>query len=126
MAVQFFEKKRRKAWFTKGEEEVCWEQWTLNVTLATPKTETGMFLLRHHHEDFAYQGVYRKSKGSEGYGGHVAESCNEDCDDSKQREGPYPTYHDQRSKSFSLSDYSKSKGRWLVNTNGDILKICEP
>ncbi|TVY84895.1 Autophagy-related protein [Lachnellula suecica] len=44
MAVQFFEKKRRKAtWFTntKAEEEVCWEQWTLNVTLATPRTETG-------------------------------------------------------------------------------------
>jgi autophagy-related protein 101 len=43
MAVQFFEKKRRKAWFTKGEEEVCWEQWTLDVTLATPRTESGMF-----------------------------------------------------------------------------------
>ncbi|CCU82555.1 DUF1649 domain-containing protein [Blumeria hordei DH14] len=38
--VQFFEKKRRKAWFTKGEEEVCWEQWTLDVTLATPQTES--------------------------------------------------------------------------------------
>ncbi|RKF74133.1 Meiotically up-regulated gene 66 protein [Golovinomyces cichoracearum] len=37
--VQFFEKKRRKAWFTKGEEEVCWEQWTLDVALATPRTE---------------------------------------------------------------------------------------
>ena len=42
MAVQFFEKKRRKNWFMKGEEEVCWEQWTLDVTLATPKTESGM------------------------------------------------------------------------------------
>lgn len=42
MAVQFFEKKRRKAWFTKGEEEVCWEQWTLDVTLATPRTDAGM------------------------------------------------------------------------------------
>lgn len=42
MAVQFFEKKRRKAWlYGKGEEEVCWEQWTLNVTLATPRTESG-------------------------------------------------------------------------------------
>jgi autophagy-related protein 101 len=41
IAVQFFEKRRRKAWFTKGEEEVCWEQWTLDVTLATPKTESG-------------------------------------------------------------------------------------
>ncbi|POS83643.1 DUF1649-domain-containing protein [Erysiphe pulchra] len=39
ICVQFFEKKRKKAWFTKGEEEVCWEQWTLDVTLATPRTE---------------------------------------------------------------------------------------
>ncbi len=43
MAVQFFEKKRRKAWFGKGEDEVCWEQWTLDVTLATPRTDSGMF-----------------------------------------------------------------------------------
>jgi len=41
MAVQFFEKKRRKAWFGKGEEETCWEAWTLDVTLATPRTESG-------------------------------------------------------------------------------------
>jgi autophagy-related protein 101 len=42
IAVQFFEKRRRKAWFSnKGEEEVCWEQWTLDVTLATPKTDGG-------------------------------------------------------------------------------------
>lgn len=41
IAVQFFEKKRRKAWFSKTEEEVCWEQWTLDVTLATPRTESG-------------------------------------------------------------------------------------
>lgn len=45
MAVQFFEKKRRKTWFAKGDEEVCWEQWTLDVTLATPRTESGMFTL---------------------------------------------------------------------------------
>jgi autophagy-related protein 101 len=41
IAVQFFEKRRRKTWFTKGDEEVCWEQWTLDVTLATPRTESG-------------------------------------------------------------------------------------
>jgi len=40
IAVQFFEKRRRKAWFMKGEEEVCWEQWTLDITLATPRTES--------------------------------------------------------------------------------------
>lgn len=48
LVVQFFEKKKRKAgaglgWFSggaKGEEEICWERWTLEVTLATPKSET--------------------------------------------------------------------------------------
>ena len=25
----------------KGDEEVCWEMWTLDVTLATPRTEAG-------------------------------------------------------------------------------------
>ena len=48
LAVQFFEKRRRKGgglgWFTggnKGDEEVCWEIWRLEVTIATPKTEAG-------------------------------------------------------------------------------------
>ncbi|MCJ1289953.1 hypothetical protein MMC34_001487 [Xylographa carneopallida] len=47
IGVQFFERRRRKAgglgWFTGGtktEEEICWEIWRLEVTLATPKTET--------------------------------------------------------------------------------------
>jgi autophagy-related protein 101 len=46
IAVQFFEKKRKKTYFFgKGDEEVCWEQWTLDVTCATPRTETGMLYL---------------------------------------------------------------------------------
>lgn len=28
----------------KGEEEVCWEIWTLDVTIATPRTESGKIL----------------------------------------------------------------------------------
>lgn len=50
LAVQFFEKRRRKGgglgWFTgagRSEEEVCWEIWTLEVTIATPRTEAGTF-----------------------------------------------------------------------------------
>jgi 3-methyladenine DNA glycosylase AlkD len=41
--VQFFEKKRKKTsyFFSKADEDVCWEQWTLDVTLAQPRTETG-------------------------------------------------------------------------------------
>lgn len=43
MAVQFFEKKRRKAtWLSRGDEEICWECWTVKVTVAEPRTESGM------------------------------------------------------------------------------------
>lgn len=46
LVVQFFEKKRRKTYFFgKADEDVCWEQWTLDVTLATPRTEAGEFYL---------------------------------------------------------------------------------
>lgn len=42
IVVQFFEKKRRKTYFFgKADEDVCWEQWTIDVTLAQPRTETG-------------------------------------------------------------------------------------
>ncbi|CAI7656866.1 hypothetical protein N7533_004105 [Penicillium manginii] len=46
IAVEFYEKKRRRSgmWFGglagNGEEEVCWEIWTLDVTIATPRTES--------------------------------------------------------------------------------------
>ncbi|KAJ6130253.1 hypothetical protein N7512_003033 [Penicillium capsulatum] len=46
IAVEFYEKKRRRPhmWFGglagKGEEEVCWEIWNLDVTIATPRTDS--------------------------------------------------------------------------------------
>lgn len=46
ISVQFFEKKRRKAWLLRvsGDEEICWESWTIKVTVAEPRTDSGMFL----------------------------------------------------------------------------------
>lgn len=47
IAVKFFERKRRRTgmWFGglggKGEEDICWEIWSVNVTIATPRTEAG-------------------------------------------------------------------------------------
>lgn len=50
IAVEFYEKRRRRSgiWFgglagKGGDEEVCWEIWTLDVTIATPRTESGMY-----------------------------------------------------------------------------------
>ena len=48
VTVQFFEKRRRKAWYNmRGDEEVCWESWTVKVTVAEPRTESGEFLSLH-------------------------------------------------------------------------------
>ncbi len=44
IAVLFFEKRRRKNWFAvRGEEEICWESWTVKVAVAEPRTESGGF-----------------------------------------------------------------------------------
>ncbi|KAI0117546.1 DUF1649-domain-containing protein [Hypoxylon sp. NC0597] len=45
ISVQFFEKKRRKTWLPKlaygsVDEEICWECWTVKVTVAEPRTES--------------------------------------------------------------------------------------
>lgn len=36
LVIQFYEKKVRKAWFSRAEEEVCWESWTLTLVLIPP------------------------------------------------------------------------------------------
>lgn len=42
VTVQFFEKRRRKTWYAmRGDDEVCWESWTVKVTVAEPRTEGG-------------------------------------------------------------------------------------
>ncbi|OIW33355.1 DUF1649-domain-containing protein [Coniochaeta ligniaria NRRL 30616] len=45
IVVQFYERRRRKTsgWYPLGrggEEEVCWESWTVKVTVAEPRTES--------------------------------------------------------------------------------------
>ena len=46
VVVHFTERKRRKGWFgAKADEEMIWETWILDVTLATPRTETGMMVI---------------------------------------------------------------------------------
>ncbi|KAI0202273.1 DUF1649-domain-containing protein [Astrocystis sublimbata] len=45
VSVQFFERKRRKTWYMRaayggGDEEICWESWTVKVTVVEPRTES--------------------------------------------------------------------------------------
>ena len=52
IVVQFFDRKRRKTGYSGGwlgrlgggaqtDEEVCWEEWALNVVVARPRSEAG-------------------------------------------------------------------------------------
>lgn len=55
ISVQFLEKKRRKQWYMRaayggGDEEVCWECWTVKVTVAEPRTEGERALMRNAME----------------------------------------------------------------------------
>ncbi|KAF2457168.1 autophagy-related protein [Lineolata rhizophorae] len=52
LCVQFFEKRRRKSYFSfgKGEDEVCWESWTIDVTLANPRTDADRVKVRRAME----------------------------------------------------------------------------
>ncbi|KAL6869511.1 hypothetical protein ACO1O0_000837 [Amphichorda felina] len=49
MVVQFYEKRRRKAWLSRGDDEVCWECWTVKVTVAEPRTESDPPHYRHEN-----------------------------------------------------------------------------
>ncbi len=45
ITIQFLEKRRRKTWYAmRGDDEICWESWTVKVTVADPRTEGGMSL----------------------------------------------------------------------------------
>ncbi|EYE93431.1 autophagy-related protein 101 [Aspergillus ruber CBS 135680] len=68
IAVEFYEKKRRRPgmWFGglagmtgKGEEEVCWEIWTLDVTIATPRTESERAKVRKAMENMLQKAAFK-------------------------------------------------------------------
>ncbi|RKP23756.1 autophagy-related protein [Syncephalis pseudoplumigaleata] len=39
MVVGFFEKRTKQSWFSKAEEQVCWEEWPITVTCVRPRDE---------------------------------------------------------------------------------------
>ncbi|KAJ1833366.1 hypothetical protein LPJ63_002808 [Coemansia sp. RSA 2711] len=41
ISLCFTETKPRRAWFSKSEEEICWEEWTIYVNAKVHKTERG-------------------------------------------------------------------------------------
>ena len=101
IAVQFFEKRRKKpaaglGWFGgKPDADVCWEVWRLEITLATPRTETGMACGSRARVSRA-DPESRAGQGHPSHGDHAAEDGHEDHEDRQSRQGPRPAHHDQR------------------------------
>ncbi|CUS11476.1 unnamed protein product [Tuber aestivum] len=44
--VEFYERRPKKNWFSKAEENVCWEQWMLTVTVVSARTDADRAKLR--------------------------------------------------------------------------------
>lgn len=104
IVVQLFDRKRRKTGITGGwlgrlggthqtEEEVCWEEWVVQVVVARPRTEAGE-LSRYLLRTCADVVIGRSNKGSAGHGDFSAKSCHEDRGYCQQRQGPYPAHPD--------------------------------
>ncbi|KAL9120494.1 MAG: hypothetical protein Q9187_002947 [Circinaria calcarea] len=106
LGVQYFEKRRRKGgglgWFSSGakvEEEVCWEVWRLEVTLAMPKTETGGLIVPRWERDSVVllnAGIYRTYEGRQGHGDYPSDGSLENCYHRQSTQGPHPPYYDER------------------------------
>lgn len=50
VVVSFLEKQTRKAWFSKSELQVAWEEWVLDMTALHPRTEAERAELRRSME----------------------------------------------------------------------------
>ncbi|RPA86153.1 DUF1649-domain-containing protein [Ascobolus immersus RN42] len=52
ISVQFYEKRRKKSgWFLRADEQVCWEEWVLNVKLVSARTDSERRNLRTKMEN---------------------------------------------------------------------------
>ncbi|CAI2165469.1 2685_t:CDS:2 [Funneliformis geosporum] len=51
IAVIFHEKRTKKAWFSKSEEEICWEQWPVTINTVICRTENETKRIRKDMDD---------------------------------------------------------------------------
>jgi hypothetical protein len=132
IAVQFFEKRRRKAgglgWFgtAKANEDVCWETWRLEITLATPRTESGWQIPhRPRHDIGADELSSRTCQSHPSYRDDAAEDSDEDHDHSQPEQGQCSTHHDERDESISVSDHSQSEDRGRLGQEREHALGCD-
>jgi len=79
VVLQFCETKRKKTYFFgNAEDQICWEQWILDVACARPKSDIGEFLASDGHFCSSLTGS-REPEGPLSHGNKPTKSCNENC-----------------------------------------------
>ncbi|KAJ1665984.1 hypothetical protein IW140_000590 [Coemansia sp. RSA 1813] len=58
MSLYFTETKPRKAWFSKSEEEICWEEWSINIHSRVARTERELNQMHASAQDQAKQTIF--------------------------------------------------------------------
>jgi hypothetical protein len=110
--VQFFEKKRKKAYFFgRAEEDVCWEQWTLDVTLAQPRTETGVLPVQDVVGELYTDCRNRCPQSAPRHDQVTGESCTQNHFHCEPRQRPHPTHYHNRREPVPLPDRREPKDR---------------
>ncbi|KAF3770561.1 hypothetical protein M406DRAFT_233895, partial [Cryphonectria parasitica EP155] len=72
VSVQFMEMtRRRKLWYKGGDEEVCWESWTVRVTVAEPRTESERAKVRKAMESTLLANVMKVITSVNTYKDHI-------------------------------------------------------
>ena len=106
--VQFFERRTAKRWFSsKAEQEVCWEQWIINVTLVRPRTDAGMCKYKKkkilHNRRVANRPYGdRASTNSPGYGVEFTEGSHENYHQHDMLQRPYSSDAPGGEEPFSI------------------------
>ncbi|KAJ2815964.1 hypothetical protein FBU31_006746, partial [Coemansia sp. 'formosensis'] len=58
ISLYFTETKARKAWFSKSEEEICWEEWVIDIQSKIGKTEREFNQLQASASDQAKRAIF--------------------------------------------------------------------
>lgn len=114
VTVQFMEKTRRKKMWYKGDEEILWETWTVRVTVAEPRTESGEFV-----DDYTYVRVCfgdaqqlihcRTSQSPKSNGVHTPHGRHENHHVCQHTQRAYPAHLDNRNEPLPVLDHSQPK-----------------
>ncbi|KAJ2188847.1 hypothetical protein IW139_001407 [Coemansia sp. RSA 353] len=58
ISLYFTETKPRRAWFSKSEEEICWEEWIIHINCTVSKSPTEVGQLQASAEDQAKRAIF--------------------------------------------------------------------